>query len=293
MKRAFVFPGQGAQFVGMGKALYDSDVFAKDLFEQADQLLGFKITDVMFNGSDEDLKQTRITQPAIFLHSVISFKVLKKFDPDMVAGHSLGEYSALVAAGVLSFEDGLQLVYKRALAMQKACNEQPSTMAAVLGMSDETIHDVCKSISGETVVVANYNCPDQVVISGTVKGVELVCEKLNALGAKRTIKLQVGGAFHSPLMQPAADDLKLAILDIPFNKPMFPIYQNVNAYPQIDPECIRQNLLVQLTSPVHWTQTIKNMILDGAEEFYECGPGEVLSGLIHRIDKNVSAQSIS
>ena len=285
--KAYVFPGQGAQFVGMGKDLYDSYPLARDLFEQANDILGFRITDIMFGGTPEDLKQTKVTQPAVFLHSIIASKVLTIAQPDMVAGHSLGEYSALVACGAVSFEDTLKLVSKRAKAMQKACDLQPSTMAAILGLQDDRVDELCQTVSGEVVVAANFNCPGQVVISGTIQGVEKACEVLKANGAKRAIRLQVGGAFHSPLMQPAAEQLSKAILATKFSEPNCPIYQNVNAYPQTDPEAIRQNLLMQLTAPVRWTQTIKNMVIDGATEFYEYGPGDVLKGLIKKIDSTV------
>lgn len=285
--RAFVFPGQGAQYVGMGKDLYEAYPLARDMFETANKILGFKITDVMFDGTPEDLKQTRVTQPAVFIHSVIASKVMTIQQPDMVAGHSLGEYSALVACGALRYEDALILVSKRAEAMQKACEMQESTMAAVLGLPDERVDEICQHIGGQVVVAANFNCPGQVVISGTVEGVEQACVMLKEAGAKRAIRLQVGGAFHSPLMQPAAEELKEAILATEFCHPICPIYQNVNAYPQTDEENIRQNLLLQLTAPVRWTQTIKNMILDGATEFFEYGPGDVLKGLIRKIDANV------
>lgn len=286
--KAFVFPGQGAQCVGMGKDLYESFPIARDLFEQANDILGFRITDVMFNGDPEDLKQTKVTQPAVFLHSIIASKVLTINQPDMVAGHSLGEYSALVACGAVRFEDALRLVSQRSKAMQKACEMQPSTMAAILGLNDARVDELCQTISGEVVVAANFNCPGQVVISGSIKGVEAACEVLKANGAKRAIRLQVGGAFHSPLMQPAAEELSKAILATDFQEPTCPIYQNVNAYPQTNPEDIRQNLLMQLTAPVRWTQTIKNMIIDGATEFYEYGPGDVLKGLIKKIDQTVA-----
>ena len=285
--KAFVFPGQGAQYTGMGKDLYDSYPLAKEMFEEANKILGFRITDIMFNGSADDLKQTKVTQPAVFLHSVIASQVMTIAEPDMVAGHSLGEYSALVACGCLQFGEALKLVSARATAMQKACELQESTMAAVLGMEDSQVEEICQQIAGEVVVAANFNCPGQVVISGTKAGIAQACEQLKAAGAKRALPLQVGGAFHSPLMQPAAEELKAAILSAEFHKPNCPIYQNVNAYPQTDPEQIRQNLLLQLTAPVRWTQTIRNMIVDGATEFYEFGPGDVLKGLIRKIDANV------
>ncbi|HOG04711.1 MAG TPA: ACP S-malonyltransferase [Paludibacter sp.] len=287
--KAYVFPGQGAQFVGMGKDLYEQSEVARTYFEKANEILGFRITDLMFDGTPEDLKQTKVTQPAVFLHSVISALVLgKDFKPDMVAGHSLGEFSALVAAQALSFEDGLKLVYKRALAMQKACEMEESTMAAVLGLSDEDVEEVCDSITTEVVVPANYNCPGQLVISGSVAGIDMACEALKAKGAKRALKLPVGGAFHSPLMLPASEELKIAISDTLIAAPVCPVYQNVNAYPQTDPEAIKQNLIAQLTAPVRWTQTVKNMITDGADEFLEMGPGDVLKGLIKKINPEVT-----
>ena len=287
MKKAFVYPGQGAQFVGMGKELYESSAVARERFEQANDILGFRITDIMFAGTPEDLKQTKVTQPAVFLHSVISSEILKDSNPDMVAGHSLGEYSALVASGSLRFEDGLKLVFKRAIAMQKACDNQASTMAAVLGLEDATVEEICSQVMGQIVVAANFNCPGQVVISGSIEGVQMASEKLKEAGARRVLPLQVNGAFHSPLMQLAADELHDAILATEFHAPLCPIYQNVNAYPQTDPEQIQKNLLLQLTSPVRWTQTIRNMILDGASIFREFGPGEVLRGLIKKIDNTV------
>ena len=271
----------------MGKDLYDAYPVAKQLFETADRLLGFPITEIMFNGTDEDLRQTRVTQPAVFIHSVVASRVMTIQQPDMVAGHSLGEYSALVACEALRYEDALLLVSKRAEAMQKACDKQPSTMAAVLGLKDEQVSDICQRVQGHIVIAANFNCPGQVVISGTIEGVEQACAQLKAAGAKRAIRLPVGGAFHSPLMQPAAEELKDAILSAEFHTPVCPVYQNVNAYPQTDPEQIRQNLMLQLTAPVCWTQTVKNMILDGATEFSEFGPGDVLKGLIRKIDPNV------
>ncbi len=290
--KAYVFPGQGAQFVGMGKDLYDNSPLAKELFEKANEILGFRITDLMFSGTNEDLKQTKVTQPAIFLHSVILAKVLgSDFKPEMVAGHSLGEFSALVSAGAISFEDGLKLVSARARAMQKACEKEPSTMAAILGLEDEKVEEICKSIE-EIVVPANYNCPGQIVISGSIKGVDIACEKLSAAGAKRALKLMVGGAFHSPLMEPARIELEEAINKTNFQKPICPIYQNVNASKVTDPTQIKKNLVAQLTAPVKWTQTVKNMLADGATSFVELGPGNVLQGLIKKVDRSVMAESI-
>lgn len=296
MKHAYVFPGQGAQFPGMGKTHYENSSFAKKIFEQANDILDFRISDIMFNGSEEDLKQTKITQPAIFLHSIIAYKSIESAKPDMVAGHSLGEFSALVANGTLSFEDGLQLVSLRAKAMQKACELVPSTMAAVLGLPDEKVEEICRQVfqeTGEVVVAANYNCPGQIVISGSVKGVEIACEKLKAAGAKRALALPVGGAFHSPLMEPARQELKKAIESTNFHTPSCPVYQNVAAKGVIGKEEIKQNLIDQLTGAVKWTQSVKAMIADGATRFTECGPGKVLQGLIVKIDKEVTAESIS
>jgi len=296
MKHAFVFPGQGAQFTGMGKEHYTNNAFAKKLFEQANEQLGFRISDIMFSGTDEELKQTNITQPAIFLHSVIAFKTIDGTRPDMVAGHSLGEFSALVANGTLRFEDGLNLVSLRAQAMQKACEMQPSTMAAVLGLADEKVEEICKQVSaesGEVVVPANYNCPGQLVISGSVKGVELACEALKAAGAKRALVLPVGGAFHSPLMEPAKAELQKAIEGTHFNSPSCPVYQNVVAKGVVDKEKIQQNLIEQLTGAVRWTQCVQAMIADGASRFTEVGPGKVLQGLILKVDKTVTVESVS
>ncbi|MDP4269656.1 MAG: ACP S-malonyltransferase [Bacteroidota bacterium] len=288
--KAFVFPGQGAQFVGMGKDLYENSALAKEMFEKANEILGFRITDLMFAGTDEDLRQTKVTQPAIFLHSVILAKTMgEKFAPEMVAGHSLGEFSALVAAGALSFDDGLKLVYARAMAMQKACEATPSTMAAVLNLSDEKVEEICAGID-DVVVPANYNCPGQIVISGTESGIDTACEQLLAAGAKRALKLKVGGAFHSPVMEPARAELAEAINATEFHKPICPVYQNVNAKPETEPAVIKENLIAQLTAPVRWTQSVINMIADGANDFTEVGPGAVLQGLIKKVDKNVATQ---
>lgn len=290
MKKAYVFPGQGAQFVGMGKDLYENSTVAREMFERANEILGFRITDLMFSGTDEDLRQTKVTQPAIFLHSVILAKTLEDFQPAMVAGHSLGEFSALVAAGALTFEDGLVLVSKRAQAMQKACEVEPSTMAAIIGMDDEQVEGICSGIY-EVVVPANYNSPGQLVISGSIKGVEIACEKLKEAGAKRALPLKVGGAFHSPLMEPARLELAQAIHETPFNEPICPVYQNVDAQPQTKPDSIKENLIAQLTAPVRWTQIMQNMISDGATTFVEVGPGTVLQGLVKKVSKDIEAYS--
>lgn len=294
MKKAYVFPGQGSQFSGMGKDLYDSSPLAKDLFEKANSILGYRITDVMFTGSDEELKQTKVTQPAIFLHSVILAATKgDSFKPDMVAGHSLGEFSALVANKTLSFEDALTLVYKRALAMQKACEIKPSTMAAILNLDDKIVEDICKEISasGHVVVAANYNCPGQLVISGSIEGINIACEKMKAAGAKRALVLPVGGAFHSPLMEPARVELEAAINSTKFNNPICPVYQNVTASAVSNPEEIKKNLVAQLTAPVRWTQTVIQMINDGAASFTEVGPGKVLQGLVKKVNTGMETVS--
>lgn len=289
--KAFVFPGQGSQFSGMGKDLYENSPAAKELFEKANEILGFRITDIMFAGTDEELKQTFVTQPAVFLHSVIMAKVLgEEFKPDMVAGHSLGEFSALVAAGALTFEDGLRLVAKRAAAMQKACEARPSTMAAVLGLEDKVVEGICAEIDG-VVVAANYNCPGQLVISGSIEAVDAACERLKAAGARRALRLPVGGAFHSPLMEPAKVELQAAIETAEFKTPICPVYQNVDAKPYTDPEQIKANLIAQLTAPVRWTYIVENMLADGADSFMELGPGAVLQGLIKKVSRDVEATS--
>lgn len=293
-KHAYVFPGQGAQYVGMGKDLYDNYPQARELFEKANEILGFRITDILFAGSDEDLKQTKVTQPAVFLHSVVRAICLgEEFKPDMVAGHSLGEFSALVAAGALSFEDGLRLVSKRALAMQAACEQQPSTMAAVLGLEDAKVVEVLGEVEDEVVVAANFNCPGQLVISGTIAGVERACELLKAAGAKRALPLKVGGAFHSPLMEPAREELAKAIEETPFAVPRCPIYQNVTASAVTNPDEIKVNLIAQLTAPVRWTECVQAMVADGATHFTELGPGNVLQGLVKKIATGVAAESIA
>ena len=290
MKHAYVFPGQGAQAVGMGKDLYDNVPAAKELFEKANEILGFRITDIMFAGTDEELKQTRVTQPAVFLHSVIMAKALG-VKPDAAAGHSLGEFSALVVAGALSFEDGLKLVSKRAMAMQAACEAQPGTMAAILGLEDKVVEEICASVDG-VVVAANYNCPGQLVISGAVEAVDAACEKAKAAGARRALRLPEGGAFHSPLMEPAKQELEKAIAEAPFQTPVCPVYQNV-AKPYTDPAAIKANLIAQLTAPVRWTYIVRNMLSDGVTEFTELGPGSVLQGLIRKVDPNAVVESKS
>jgi [acyl-carrier-protein] S-malonyltransferase len=290
--KAYVFPGQGSQFSGMGKDLFENSAKAKELFLQANDILGFDITKVMFTGTDEELKQTNVTQPAIFIHSVILAKISETFAPEMVAGHSLGEFSALVANGTLSFADGLKLVSKRAIAMQKACELVPGTMAAVLALADEKVEEICASITDEVVVAANYNCPGQLVISGSVKGIEKACELMKAAGAKRALVLPVGGAFHSPLMEPARIELEDAIKNTLFSKPACAVYQNVNAAPSTDVEAIKLNLIAQLTAPVRWTQSVQNMVKDGATNFVECGPGKVLQGLVKKIEAATEVASI-
>ncbi len=295
MKHAFVFPGQGSQFPGMGKALFDSNPLAKDMFEQADAIAGFRISDIMFNGTEDDLKQTKVTQPAIFLHSVILYRTLNDVKPDMVAGHSLGEFSALVANGTLSFEDGLRLVMVRANAMQKACESNPSSMAAVLALGDAKVEEVCAAIqeeTGEVVVPANYNCPGQLVISGSIKGIEIAIQRMKEAGAKRALALPVGGAFHSPLMAPAKVELAAAVEATVFNTPSCPVYQNFTASAVTDPATIKKNIIDQLTGAVKWTQSVQQMIADGATIFTEVGPGKVLQGLIAKIDKNVTIEGI-
>lgn len=289
---AYVFPGQGAQFSGMGKDLYESSAEAKALFDKANEILGFDITKIMFEGTDEELKQTNVTQPAIFLHSVILASTVADFKPDMVAGHSLGEFSALVAAKALSFEDGLKLVAQRADAMQRACEINPSTMAAVLGLADEVVEKVCSEIENEVVVAANYNCPGQLVISGSNEGIDIACEKMKEAGAKRALKLPVGGAFHSPLMEPAREELAAAIEATEFAVPVCPIYQNVNAEPSTDVEAIKANLIAQLTAPVRWTQSVERMVADGATLFIECGPGKVLQGLVKKISRETETAGV-
>jgi [acyl-carrier-protein] S-malonyltransferase len=289
--KAYVFPGQGSQFPGMAKDLYDAKPSAKKILDEANRILGFNITETMFAGTADELKQTKITQPAIFLHSVALALSLDNFHADMVAGHSLGEFSALVANKTLSFEDGLKLVYQRALAMQRACEINPSTMAAILGLADEKVEEICASIKDEIVVPANYNCPGQLVISGTIKGIEIACEKMKAAGAKRALPLPVGGAFHSPLMEPAREELAKAINSTTFNKPNCPVYQNVNALPSTDVNAIKKNLIDQLTAPVRWTQSVQRMTADGAKNYIECGPGKVLQGLVKKISPEVEAAS--
>jgi len=296
MKHAFVFPGQGSQFPGMGKDHYNNSVFAKKLFEQSNEVLGFRLSDIMFNGTDEDLKQTNVTQPAVFLHSNVAYRTIESASPDMVAGHSLGEFSALVANGTLSFEDALQLVAVRARAMQKACEKNPSTMAAVLNLADDKVEAICAEVqkeTGEIVVPANYNCPGQLVISGSTKGIDIACERMKAAGAKRALVLPVGGAFHSPLMEPAKKELKQAIEATKFHNPTCAVYQNVVAKAVMDKDEIKQNLIDQLTGPVRWTQTVQSMITDGASTFTESGPGKVLQGLILKIEKSMEVNGVS
>ena len=293
--KAFVFPGQGAQFVGMGKDLYDNSPLAKELFEKANDILGYRITDIMFEGTDEDLRQTKVTQPAVFLHSVISALCMgDKFQPEMTAGHSLGEFSALVAAGALSFEDGLKLVYARAMAMQKACEMAPSTMAAIIALPDEKVVEICETVTkeGDVVVAANFNCPGQIVISGSMVGIDKACALMKEAGAKRALPLKVGGAFHSPLMEPAKVELEAAIQATEIKTPKCPVYQNVDALPHTDPAEIKANLIAQLTGSVRWTQTVVNMVADGADDFTECGPGAVLQGLVKKISKETNAHGI-
>jgi [acyl-carrier-protein] S-malonyltransferase len=290
--KAYVFPGQGAQFSGMGKDIYDSNPRAKKIFDEANSILGFDILKIMFTGSAEELKQTRVTQPAIFLHSVALALSSDSFSPNMVAGHSLGEFSSLVANKTLSFEDGLKLVYKRAMAMQRACEINPSTMAAILGLDDQKVEEICASITDEIVVAANYNCPGQLVISGSIKGIDIACEKMKAAGAKRALPLQVGGAFHSPLMEPAKEELAKAIEATTFNQPSCPVYQNVNAAPSTVVQEIKKNLIAQLTAPVRWTQSVQRMTSDGAKSYIECGPGKVLQGLVKKISPEAEASSL-
>ena len=290
--KAYVFPGQGAQYPGMGKDLYENSAEARALFEKANEILGFDITKIMFEGTVDDLKETKVTQPAIFLHSVLLAKTVKDFAPEMVAGHSLGEFSALVANGALTFEDGLKLVYKRALAMQKACEVEPSAMAAIVGLDDNIVEEVCASVD-EVVVPANYNCPGQLVISGSFAGIDKACELLTARGAKRALKLTVGGAFHSPLMEPAREELAAAIESTTFINPVCPVFQNVNAQATSDPKMIKQNLIAQLTAPVKWTQTVQNMIAGGATSFTEIGPGTVLQGLVKKVDRNMVTAGVN
>ncbi|MFZ5973154.1 MAG: ACP S-malonyltransferase [Bacteroidota bacterium] len=292
MSKAYVFPGQGAQFTGMGKDLFDTNEKARTLFQQADKILGFPISQTMFAGTADELKQTKVTQPAVFIHSVAVALSAETFTPSMVAGHSLGEFSALVANQTLSFEDALKLVFQRALAMQRACEINPSTMAAILGLDDAVVEEICASIKEEVVVAANYNCPGQLVISGSIKGVEIACEKMKAAGAKRALPLQVGGAFHSPLMEPAKAELAAAIESTRFSQPLCPVYQNVNALPSTDTSVIKKNLIDQLTAPVRWTQSVQNMVKDGATHFVECGPGKVLQGLVKKIAPAAEASSL-